>query len=101
MTIFAQADLSASTNNLVYAGAANETVNILICNRTTAAINVTVYLVPNGTASPTAMHAIEYNLALDGNCRLERTGIPISTGDQVFINPAAAGVSVSIVGLNI
>jgi hypothetical protein len=99
MTILAQADLAASTDTLVYTAAAATTVNLLFCNRTTAPINLKVYLVPNGTSSPAVKHAIEYNLSFDGGCWKERNGIPLATGDQVFANPAAAGISMSIVGL--
>ena len=49
MTILAQSDLTANTNNLVLSLAAAATVNILLCNRTSANILVSLALVPAGT----------------------------------------------------
>jgi hypothetical protein len=101
MAIFGQMDLTASTNNLVVALGAAATVNILLCNRTSAIIVVSVAIVPSGTGSPANQHWIEFNLSLDPDQPLERDGIPLNTGDQVFVNPAAAGVSCSVIGINI
>ncbi len=101
MSILAQADLTPNTNNLVLALAAAATVNILIANRTGATINVSLAIVPSGTSAPANRHWIEYQLALDGNEPLERGGIPLNTGDQIFVNPSAAGVSCSVVGIPI
>jgi hypothetical protein len=101
MAIFAQADLAAGTNNLVVALAAAATVNILLSNRTGSPVSVSVAIVPSGTGAPGNQHWIEYSLQLDGNEPLERGGIPLSTGDQVFINPSAPGVSCSVVGIPI
>ena len=101
MAIFGQADLTANANNLVVALGAAATVNILVCNRTSNIVNVSVAIVPSGTGAPAVQHWIEFNLALDPDQPLERDGIPLSTGDQVFINPSAAGVSASVIGINI
>lgn len=101
MSIFGQADLTANTNNLVVALGAAATINILLCNRTSSIINVSVAIVPSGTGAPANQHWVEYNLSLDPDQPLERGGIPLSTGDQVFINPTASGVSCSVVGINI
>lgn len=99
MAIFAQADLAANTNNLVVALAAAATVNVLIANRTGSPVNVSLAIVPSGTGAPANQHWIEYSLQLDGNEPLERGGIPLAQGDQVFVNPSAPGVSCSVVGI--
>jgi hypothetical protein len=101
MSIFGQMDLTANTNNLVVALGAAATVNILVCNRTSSAINVSVAIVPSGTGSPGNQHWIEFSLSLDPDQPLERGGIPLATGDQVFVNPSASGVSCSVIGINI
>lgn len=99
MAILGQMDLTAATNNLVVTLVAAATVNILVTNRTSSVINVSVAIVPSGTGSPANQHWIEFNTALDPDQPLERGGIPLGTGDQVFVNPAGAGVSCSVVGL--
>jgi len=104
MTIFAQADLPAATNTLVFtsADALGDTVNIMLCNRNAnTTVPVTVYLVPSGTSSPSPQHAIEFNNPIDPTQPLERTGIMLGVGDQIFVNPAATGVSVTIQGAKI
>ena len=98
MAILAQADLTANTNNLVLTLASPATVNVLIANRTGAKINVSIALVPSGTSAPANPHWIESSFPLDGNMPLERGGIPLNTGDQVFVNPSASGVSCTVVG---
>jgi hypothetical protein len=99
MAILAQLDLTTSINNLVATMGAAATVNILLTNRTNVAINVSVALVPVGTGVPAAMHWIDYQVPLDAHMALERTGIPLAMGDQVFVNPSATGVSCSVIGL--
>jgi hypothetical protein len=101
MTILAQADLTASTNNLVASMVGPSTINVLLCNRTNGAVNVSMALVPTGVGAPTVVHWVEYQLPLDANMSLERTGIPLGTGDQVFVNPSGSGVSCSVIGLAI
>lgn len=101
MAILGQADLTANTNNLVVALSAAATVNILLCNRSSSIINVSVAIVPSGTGAPGNQHWIEYQLQLDPDQPLERGGIPLNSGDQVFVNPSAGGVSCSVVGINI
>jgi hypothetical protein len=101
MAILGQADLTANANNLVLALSAAATVNILLVNRTTSIIDVSVALVPSGTGSPANQHWIEYQLDLDPDQPLERGGIPLGIGDQIFVNPSATGVSVTVVGIPI
>jgi len=101
MPILGQSDLSAGTNNLVVALTAAATVNILIVNRTANSVNVSVAIVPSGTGAPGNQHWIENNLSLDGYQPLERGGIPLGAGDQVFVNPSAGGLSCSVVGIPI
>lgn len=99
MAILAQADLTPNVNNLVLALGAAATCNILVVNRTTSTIAVSLAIVPSGTSVPANPHWIEYQIGLDGNQPLERGGIPLGTGDQVFAWCAAAGISISVVGL--
>ena len=108
MAILGQIDCAASTpltpaaaNSVIPGGlTANATVNILLANRTAAAIEVSVYIVPSGTSSPAVKHAIHFNEQLDGYNVLERGGIPLNAGDLIFINPGAVGISCSVVALS-
>src|ERR1700674_1036782 len=99
MSILAQSDLTPSINNLVLALSAAATVNILICNRSNSVVSVSIALVPSGISVPVNPHWIEYQLALDPKQPLERGGIPLGTGDQIFCLPSAAGVSITVVGI--
>ena len=99
MAILGQLDCTANINNLVVALAAAATVNVLIVNRTSTTITVSLAIVPSGTSAPGNAHWIEYLVGLDGYQPLERGGIPLNAGDQVFVNPSAAGVGCTVVGL--
>jgi hypothetical protein len=101
--IFAQADLTAATNNSVFtSGDANgDLVTVMLTNRSGAAINVTLYWVPNGVGAPAVKHAFEYALSLDANCAYERAGISMGNGDAIYANPSAPGVSITVQGLPI
>lgn len=101
MAILAQADLTASTNNLVLSLAAAATVNILLTNRSSSIINVSLALVPSPGGAPTNQHWIEFNLSLDPDQPLERGGIPLASGDAIYVNPSGAGVSCTVVGIPI
>ena len=98
MAIFGQFDLASATNTLVAtAPAQGATVNVLLCNRTTNTIAVSVGIVPFG-GSLTVVSWIEYQTPVDGNQILERGGIPLASGDMVYVNPTATGMSCSVVG---
>jgi len=99
MAILGQSDLPASPTKTSVAtiGASGATVNILMTNRTDTNINVTVWLVPNGTSVPANQHQIEAATQIDPHQVLERGGIPLSSGDQVFVMPSATGISCTVV----
>jgi hypothetical protein len=101
MSILGQSDVPASTNTSVATMAAAATVNVLLANRTANAIAVSIAVVPSGTGSPANQHWIVYQQPLDGNQMLEKGGIPLLTGDQVFVYTGAVGISASVIGLMI
>lgn len=99
MSILGQQYLPASTNTTFTVPAGGGTLNILMCNQNSGTqVAVSVALVPNGGSISTASW-IEWLTPIDPNQVLERGGIPLGAGDMVVINPAAAGVSVSVVML--
>lgn len=101
MSLLAQADITANTDTLVLALSGAATVNILIANRAASKVNIRLALVPSGTPAPLAQHYIEYDMPLDANQPLERGGIPLNTGDQIFVRTSAPSVSCTVVGLPI
>lgn len=99
--LIAQADLAANTDNVVFTIDVNRTINILICNRTASPVNIKIGLLPNGTSSTSTLCWIDYAVPLDANCALERNGLPLGAGDKIIVNPGAAGISCSVVGIPI
>ena len=100
--ILGQLDCSAAANNLVATVSASGNggvVNVCLVNRTNATVNVSLAIVPNGTASPANQHWIEYMTPLAANQPLERGGLALGPGDKVFVYPQASGVSCSVVGV--
>lgn len=87
------------TATSLYTASGPVTANVNLCNRTGASIAVSIALVPSGTSSPGTQHWIEFGTPLPANGVLERTGIPLGNGDQVFVNAAATGVTAAIYGL--
>lgn len=100
MAIYGQEDCTASTNNSIISGGLsfNAAININLCNRSGAAVVVSLYIVLASDATPANKHLWE-SVSIDAGCTLERTGIPLSTGDLIFVNPAASGISCTVVGL--
>jgi len=97
MAILGQADLAANTNTLVGTiPAPGATVNVLAVNRTANPIPYSLALVPYGGTIGNSSW-IEYATPLDGNQILERGGIPLSTGDMIYVKAASTGVSVTVV----
>jgi len=99
MSILGQSDLPAAPTKTSVATVptGGATVNILLCNRSGNSVNATVWLVPNGTSTPANQHLIEATTPIDPYQILERGGIPLVAGDQIFVMPSATGVSCTVV----
>jgi hypothetical protein len=93
------ADLSASTNTTIYTVPASvfAVVNINLCNRN--ATSVTVRIATAATSSPTNAEYIEFGTTIPANGVLERTGIVLSTTNQLVVWASAVGVSATIFGV--
>jgi hypothetical protein len=93
------ADISASTNTTIYTVPASvfSVVNINLCNRN--ATSVTVRIAIAATSSPTTGEWIEFGAVVPANGVLERTGIVMSTTNQVVVWASAVGVSATIFGV--
>lgn len=93
------ANLSATTNTTVYTVPASvfSVVNVNLCNRTSASI--TVRIAVSATASPADTEWIEYGAIIPANGVLERTGIVMSTTNQLVVWASATGISVVIGGI--
>jgi hypothetical protein len=100
------ADLAAVTYTTVYtvpgSGITKATVNINVCNRGTgtAAVRIAV----GGTAdTPVAADFIEYDLVLNpagiAGSVVERTGIPLTTGQKVIVYSSVVNVTAQAYGM--
>jgi hypothetical protein len=100
--ILGQADLSATTNTLIYTvGANTAAVTISAVNRNTSNsvyLSVAVGTISN-TSAPANSNYIEYNAVLNPYQVLERTGIVLSNGQKVVVYSNAALVAVSVFGI--
>lgn len=97
--IFGQADLLATTNTTVYTVPVDtlSTFNVSICNRTNAAVAVRLALAT--LDAPTDGEWVEYDTSIPANGVLERTGFIAQAAKKVVAYASAAGVSVSIYGI--
>jgi hypothetical protein len=93
------ADISATTNTTIYTVPASvfAVVNVNICNRNATA--VTVRIAVAATSAPTNAEWIEFGAVIPANGVLERTGIVMSTTNQLVVWASAVGVSATIFGV--
>lgn len=93
------ADLSAITNTTIYTVPASvfAVVNINLCNRNST--SVTVRIAVAATSSPTNGEYIEYGATIPANGVLERSGIVMSTTNQLVVYASAVGVSATVFGV--
>ena len=93
------ADLSATTNTTIYTVPASvfSVVNVNLCNRTAASITVRIAVA--ASASPANSEYIEYGTTIPANGVLERTGIVMSTTNQLVVYASAVGISATIFGV--
>jgi hypothetical protein len=93
------ANLSATTNTTVYTVPASvfSVVNVNLCNRTAASITVRIAI--SATASPADTEWIEFGAIIPANGVLERTGIVMSTTNQLVVWASAVGISVVVGGI--
>ena len=71
------------------------TVNV--CNRTSSEIRVRVALASGDV--PTDAEWIEYDVALQANGILERTGIVLDTGKRIVVRTNTSGVTATAYGI--
>lgn len=97
--ILGQEDLAATTNTSVYTVPADTfaVVTINVTNRNSAARNVRIALAGSGT--PGVSEYIEYDVELQGNGTLERSGIVMQAAKQVVAYASSTDVTVNVFGI--
>lgn len=96
--VLGKANLTASTNTLIYTVPASTitTANIRICNRNASVAKVRVAI---GTgASPNVADYIDYDITVPDNGILEDTGIVCSAGEKVWVWSDVTNVTARIHG---
>lgn len=93
------ADLSATTNTTIYTVPASvfAVVNVNLCNRNSTSVTVRVAVA--ATSAPNNGEWIEFGATIPANGVLERTGIVMSTTNQLVVWASAVGVSATIFGV--
>ena len=95
--ILGSADLAATTDTTIYTVPVSmrATVSVNICNRNSGKVDIRLAIVDtvldNGDY-------LEYDLTLDGNSPIERTGIILGAGQFVVAYSDTANVSVNVYG---
>lgn len=80
-------DLAATTLTVLYTTPANTitTTNISICNRNTVAAQIRVAVINGSIGSILDSDYIEYDIPLNANGVIERTGIVLAAGQTIAI----------------
>ena len=97
--ILGQAALVASTNTTVYTVPSNTftVFSVSVLNRGTSSVTVRIALSALGT--PTNAEWIEYDVTLDPNGVLERTGLMMNATKNLVVYTTGSSVSVSAFGI--
>jgi len=97
--ILGQAALVASTNTTVYTVPSNTftVFSVSVLNRGTSAVTIRMALATLGT--PTTAEWIEYDVTLDPNGVLERTGLMMNATKNLVVWTTGSSVSVSAFGI--
>jgi hypothetical protein len=94
-------DLTTTSATSVYTCPATtfSVVSVSICNRSATAVTVRLALTTTGS-TPATTDYLEYDASLSANGVLERTGIVMSSGNQLVVTAGTGNVvSVIVVGI--
>lgn len=96
--ILGRADLTAATNTTLYTVPATKVaaIGINFCNRNATAVTIRLAIATSGT--PNNADYIIYDVTLQGNNSLERTGIVVEAAENVVVYASATGVSAMAYG---
>jgi hypothetical protein len=91
-------DIAATTLTTLYTVPVGKTASFSVnfCNRNQS--GVVVRLALSTTATPTAADWLMYEVLIDGNGALERTGLVLDAAKLVVVYSSAANVSVTAYG---
>jgi hypothetical protein len=96
--ILGRADLAATTNTTVFTVPATKVVSATVsfCNRNATPITVRLAVAESGT--PNLADWLLYDVIIDGNGSLEKTGIVADEAEQIVAFASGTGVSVMAYG---
>lgn len=101
MTILAKAvQTTANTEQVLYTVPASTEVltAVNVCNKSSAAITVSIGLLASGESSTAAGGFIEYDTSIPANGVLERTGILLAAGEKIAVTSSSTSVAYVCVG---
>lgn len=95
--------LSYSSGSQIFSASTTTTLILSCCNRTAAAINISIAVVPASETATTGTVAdaylIEKDFPLNANTSFERTGITLGPNDRLMAVGASTGVTFVAYGL--
>lgn len=96
--ILGRANLAATTNTTLYTVPATKVaaIGVNLCNRNATAVTARLAIATSGT--PTTSDWIYYDVTIQGNSSLERTGLVVEAGENVVVYASATGVSAMTYG---
>ena len=95
-------DLAATTYTTLYQVPADTftVATVSLCNRTSSAINVRIAVTTAAAPSaPSNGEFVEYDVALQGNGVLERTGLVLDASKYVSVYASGTGISAVAYGI--
>ena len=93
-------NLAAANGTLVYTAPAAKysAVSINILNRSAAATTYRMAILEDSITTPVLGNYIEYDVVLDGNNFVERTGLVLSAGQSLWLYSPTSSLAVNVYG---
>jgi hypothetical protein len=90
----------AENGNTVYQVPASHysSVSINILNRSGSPTSYRLAILESASTSPSTSNYLEYDIVLDGNNFVERTGLVLSAGQKVWVRSPTSSLAINVYG---
>jgi hypothetical protein len=73
-------------------------VSISILNRSSSPTTYRLAILENGVSTPTFSNYLEYDVVLDGENFVERTGLVLSAGQSIWVYSPTSSLAINVYG---
>ena len=94
---------AAVTGTIVYTvpGSKQASFSLNILNRSASTTSYRLAILPTGVSTPTTTHYIEWDIVLQGNEFVERTGLVLGADERLWIYSPTSSLVVNVYGYEV